>query len=51
MTIIQEGALRFTFDATAEVSKYDAWSFYRNQFQNGCYLRNKAVDFLCLAGG
>lgn len=45
--LITEGALTFTFDAGAEACKYDAWSFYRNQFQQGCFKDNKAVDLLC----
>jgi ribosomal protein S17E len=47
MTVIQEGALQFIFDATVTASKYDSWSFYRSQFKDGCYQDNKAVDFLC----
>lgn len=50
MTIIQEGTLQFTFNAPAEACKYDGWSFYRSQFQDGCYSRNKAVDLLCYSG-
>lgn len=46
-TTIAEGALTFTFAADAEASKYDEWSFYRNQFQQGCFTDNKAVDLLC----
>ena len=46
-TSIAEGALTFTFAADAEASKYDDWSFYRNQFQQGCFTDNKAVDLLC----
>ncbi len=46
-TTIAEGALTFTFAADAEASKYDDWSFYRNQFQQGCFTDNKAVDLLC----
>lgn len=44
---IQEGSLTFTFAAGAEARKYDAWAFYRNQFQQGCFTDNKAVDLLC----
>lgn len=47
MTSITEGALTFTFAASANASKYDDWSFYRNQFQNACYRDNKAVDLMC----
>lgn len=50
MTVIQECALQFTFNAGAGASKYDGWSFYRNQFQNGCHRKNKAVDLLCYSG-
>lgn len=46
-TTITEGALTFTFAAGAEASKYDDWSFYRNQFLRGCFTDNKAVDLLC----
>lgn len=46
-TSIPEGALTFTFAAGTEACKYDAWSFYRNQFQQGCFTDNKAVDLLC----
>lgn len=46
-TSILEGALKFTFAAGAESCKYDDWSFYRNQFQQGCFTDNKAVDLLC----
>lgn len=42
---IPEGALTFTFKANA--AKYDEWSFYRQQFQQGCFRDNKAVDLLC----
>ena len=48
-TEFQEGTLKFSFDAGVIASKYDSWSFYRNQFQNGCFLDNKAVDFVCRA--
>lgn len=46
-TTIAEGALTFTFAAGAKADKYDDWSFYRNQFQQGCFTDNKAVDLLC----
>ena len=48
MTEIEEGALKFSFPDHCKASKYDDWSFYRNQFQfvaGG----SKAVDILCLA--
>ena len=47
MTIIAEGMLEFEFPNGCQASKYDDWSFYRNQFQgvaNGC----KAVDIVCV---
>lgn len=50
MTVIQEGALNFSFDAGSHACKYDNWAFYRNQFQNGCCRDNKAVDLLCHSG-
>lgn len=49
MTAISEGAFTFNFPAGCQASKYDDWSFYRNQFQafgNG----SKAIDFLCTEG-
>ena len=49
-TAIREGQLQFLFDQQVKVSKYDEWSFYRRQFQNGCALDNKAVDILCYSG-
>lgn len=45
--VITEGTLTFDFDVDAAACKYDAWSFYRNQFQQGCFTDNKAVDLLC----
>ncbi|RMX09405.1 hypothetical protein EBQ24_06800 [Allofranklinella schreckenbergeri] len=50
MTVIREGDLQFTFEASAQACKYDEWAFYRNQFQHRCYRDNKAVDLLCHAG-
>lgn len=50
ITEIKEGSLKFSFPAGCQASKYDDWSFYRNQFQpvaKGC----KAVDILCIAEG
>ena len=47
MTTIAEGALTFSFPNSCRASKYDDWSFYRNQFQpvaNGC----KAIDIICV---
>ncbi len=49
MTTIVEGDLTFSFPESCRASKYDDWSFYRNQFQpvaNGC----KAIDILCVEG-
>lgn len=49
MNAIMEGALTFSFPAGCQASKYDDWSFYRNQFQpvaNG----SKAIDILCVEG-
>lgn len=48
MTTIQEDLLRFHFHADDNATKYDDWSFYRNQFQNGCGTDNKAVDMICV---
>lgn len=45
MPTFTEGKLAFTFPDDWEVTKYDDWAFYRNQF-NSCCGRNKAVDFL-----
>ena len=47
MTTITEGTLEFDFKSNCQVSKYDGWSHYRNQFQpiaGGC----KAIDFVCV---
>ena len=49
--IIPEGDLKFEFIPGALACKYDTWPFYRNQFQNGCWQDNKAVDMLCLDSG
>ncbi len=49
MTVLLEGRLQFTFGAASLVTKYDDWSFFRNQFQNICG-GAKAVDMLCLSG-
>jgi len=49
MTAIREGAFEFNFMSNCQVSKYDNWSHYRNQFQSmagGC----KAMDFICVEG-
>jgi len=47
VTIITEKNLTFTFDHNCHVSKYDDWSFYRNQFQKICN-GGKAVDIVCV---
>jgi hypothetical protein len=47
MSRLTEGALAFTFVPGAIANHYDRWSFYRNQFQNGCAQDNKAVDLVC----
>lgn len=49
MTEIAEGALRFRFPSGCEASKYDDWSFYRNQFQSVAN-DSKAVDIVCVKG-
>ena len=49
MTEIHEGDLKFTFPDHCEVSKYDEWSFYRNQFESIAG-GSKAADILCLSG-
>lgn len=50
MPTITEGNLTFTFPASVQAEKYDAWSFYRNQFQARCSKDNKAVDIVAIAG-
>lgn len=47
MTVINEGSLFFTFSSSCDVSKYDDWSFFRNQFQKVCG-SEKAVDIICI---
>lgn len=47
MTVITEGGLSFHFPVDAIASKYDEWSFYRNQFNQICN-GSKAVDILYL---
>ena len=49
MTEIEEGDLTFSFPDRCEASKYDEWSFYRNQFQSVAG-GSKAVDMLCIDG-
>lgn len=45
MVTLTEGKLACTFPDGWQVTKYDDWAFYRNQFV-GCCGGNKAVDFL-----
>jgi hypothetical protein len=47
MAVITEGNLSFIFNAGSIASKYDEWSFYRNQFQQVCG-GAKAVDIICV---
>ena len=47
MPTISEGELEFDFPEGWQVSKFDAWSFYRNQFQNVCG-GTKAMDLLAI---
>ena len=50
MTItLTEQQLVFTFADGVKPSQYDAWAFYRNQFNAVCG-GTKAVDFVCLDG-
>ena len=49
MTKIKEGDLTFSFPDCCQASKYDDWSFYRNQFQ-AVAGGSKAVDILCVKG-
>lgn len=48
-TILREGKLRFEFAEKYQVTQYDQWKFYRNQFVN-ISKSVKAVDFLCTDG-
>ena len=48
MPSITEGALTFQFPDGWLVTKFDAWSFYRNQFQKLCG-GTKAIDMLAIA--
>ena len=45
MPTLDEGKLTCTFPDDWEVTKYDDWIFYKNQFGKSC-CGNKAVDFL-----
>lgn len=47
MPSITEGQLTFDFPNGWQVSKFDEWSFYRNQFQQACG-GTKAVDILAV---
>ena len=47
MPTITVGQLRFTFPDTWQVSQFDGWSFYINQFQQVCG-GTKAIDILAL---
>lgn len=47
MTNITEGDLTFSFPDCCQASKYDDWSFYREQFQ-AVAGESKAVDILCV---
>jgi hypothetical protein len=42
---LTEGKLAFNYPDTWNVTKYDQWPFYRNQFASSCG-GNRAVDFL-----
>ncbi|MCP5163050.1 MAG: hypothetical protein H6999_05145 [Hahellaceae bacterium] len=42
---IIEGRLAFTFPENCQSSKYDEWSFYRNQF-NSAFGGTKAIDIV-----
>lgn len=48
MSKIIEGDLTFCFPDDWQVTKFDRWSFYRNQFQQVCG-GAKAIDILALA--
>lgn len=50
MPTLNEGKLSSIFPDTWDVTKYDDWAFYRNQFVNCCD-GNKAVDFLAYDPG
>ncbi len=47
MTVVTEGRLEFEFAGDCRVSKYDAWSFYRNQFHSIAD-SSKAIDIVCI---
>lgn len=48
MPAISEGQLTFQFPEDWQATKFDGWSFYRNQFQQVCG-GAKAIDLLALA--
>jgi len=48
MPSITEGALTFQFPDGWQITKFDAWSFYRNQFQQVCG-GAKAIDMFAIA--
>lgn len=48
MPAISEGQLTFQFPKDWQATKFDGWSFYRNQFQQVCG-GAKAIDVLALA--
>jgi hypothetical protein len=47
MPTLTEQSLAFHFPENWSVTKYDDWSFYKNQFKDSC-LGCKAVDFLAI---
>ncbi|MGE0681694.1 MAG: hypothetical protein AB7P69_12455 [Candidatus Binatia bacterium] len=47
MPSISEGALTFQFPNDWQATKFDEWSFYRNQFQSVCG-GAKAIDMLAI---
>lgn len=47
MKQLDVGRLKFLFENGLQVSQYDKWSFYRNQFQQ-IARGSKGVDFVCL---
>ena len=49
MMDIQVDSLTFSFPDSWEVSKYDEWAFYRNQFSK-MWSGIKAVDLIAIQG-
>ena len=47
MPSITEGALTFQFTDNWQITKFDGWSFYRNQFQSVCG-GAKGIDILAI---